>query len=163
MTTLCCLIWDSPNLEGQVPVFISARERVVKLSPGYMIYWNSSAVALRVVGGDEMGTHCPGVCLAHPVPGGYEYRDQALQVGGVSDETVKYGYGSCATLSSEWLQCKVQIRPLVREGALHEEAVSCQTTENLKSKWTSRVLQSLSKYYSKRLFVRHSIHTLSPW
>jgi hypothetical protein len=27
------------------------------------------------------------------VPEGYEYGDLALQVGGVSDETVKYGYG----------------------------------------------------------------------
>jgi hypothetical protein len=28
-----------------------------------------------------------------PVPGGYKYGDLALQVGGVSDETVKYGHG----------------------------------------------------------------------
>jgi hypothetical protein len=28
-----CLIWDSPNLEGQVPVFISPRNRVVQLYP----------------------------------------------------------------------------------------------------------------------------------
>jgi hypothetical protein len=28
-----CLIWDSPNLEGQVPVFISPRNRVTKLKP----------------------------------------------------------------------------------------------------------------------------------
>jgi hypothetical protein len=27
----CCLIWDSPNLEGQVPVFISSRNRVAQL------------------------------------------------------------------------------------------------------------------------------------
>jgi hypothetical protein len=27
------------------------------------------------------------------VSGGYKYRNLALQVGGVSDETVKYGYG----------------------------------------------------------------------
>jgi hypothetical protein len=26
-----CLIWDSPNLEGQVPVFISPRNRVAQL------------------------------------------------------------------------------------------------------------------------------------
>jgi hypothetical protein len=26
-------------------------------------------------------------------PGGYKYGNLALQVGGVSDETVKYGYG----------------------------------------------------------------------
>jgi hypothetical protein len=28
-----CLIWDSPNLEGQVPVFISPRNRVAQLYP----------------------------------------------------------------------------------------------------------------------------------
>jgi hypothetical protein len=35
----------------------------------------------------------PGVKLSHPVPGGYKYGNLALQVWGVSDETVKYGYG----------------------------------------------------------------------
>jgi hypothetical protein len=29
--------------------------------------------------------------LGYAVPGGYKYGDLALQVGGVSDETVKYG------------------------------------------------------------------------
>jgi hypothetical protein len=28
-----CLIWDSPNLEGQVPVFISPRNRVAQIYP----------------------------------------------------------------------------------------------------------------------------------
>jgi hypothetical protein len=28
-----CLIWDSPNLEGQVPVFISPRNKVAQLYP----------------------------------------------------------------------------------------------------------------------------------
>jgi hypothetical protein len=46
---------------------------------------NTSTVALRVVGGDEKGTQCRGVKLGHPVPGGYKYRDLALQVGGVSN------------------------------------------------------------------------------
>jgi hypothetical protein len=36
---------------------------------------------------------------------------------GVSDVSVKYGYGSCATRTSEWLHCKLQIRPLIRECA----------------------------------------------
>jgi hypothetical protein len=31
--------------------------------------------------------------LGHPVPGGYKYGNLALQVEGVSDETVKYGFG----------------------------------------------------------------------
>jgi hypothetical protein len=32
-TIFYCLIWDSPNLEGQVPVFISPRNRVAQLHP----------------------------------------------------------------------------------------------------------------------------------
>jgi hypothetical protein len=37
------------------------------------------------------------VTSGHPVPGGYKYENLALQVGGVSDETLKYGYGFIAT------------------------------------------------------------------
>jgi hypothetical protein len=37
-------------------------------------------VVLRVVRGDKKRTQCPGVQLCHPVPGGYKYRDLALQV-----------------------------------------------------------------------------------
>jgi hypothetical protein len=33
MTIFYCLIWDSPNLESQVPVFISPRNKVVQLYP----------------------------------------------------------------------------------------------------------------------------------
>jgi hypothetical protein len=33
MTIFYCLIWDSPNLEGQVPVFISPRNRMAQLYP----------------------------------------------------------------------------------------------------------------------------------
>jgi hypothetical protein len=32
-TIFYCLIWNSPNLEGQVPVFISSRNRVAQLYP----------------------------------------------------------------------------------------------------------------------------------
>jgi hypothetical protein len=39
--------------------------------------------------------------LGHPVPGGYKYRDLALQVGGVSDETVKYDREFCGTSTQE--------------------------------------------------------------
>jgi hypothetical protein len=35
--------------------------------------------------------------MDHPVPGGYKYGNLALQVGGVSDETIKYNFGFCAT------------------------------------------------------------------
>jgi hypothetical protein len=32
-TIFYCLIWDSPNLDGQVPIFISPRNRVAQLYP----------------------------------------------------------------------------------------------------------------------------------
>jgi hypothetical protein len=35
--------------------------------------------------------------LTHSLTQGHKYRDLALQVGEVSDETVMYGYGLCAT------------------------------------------------------------------
>jgi hypothetical protein len=58
--------------------------------------------------------------------GGYEYGDLALQVWGVSDETVKYGYGFCTTRTNELLHCKLQTRPLLREGrgAQHQDELA---------------------------------------
>jgi hypothetical protein len=53
---------------------------------------DTSTVALRVVRGDKKRTQCPGV---------YKYGDLALQVGGVSDETVKYGREFCGTSVQE--------------------------------------------------------------
>jgi hypothetical protein len=40
--------------------------------------------------------------LGHPAPGGYKYGDLALEVGGVSDETVKYGCEFCRTSTLLW-------------------------------------------------------------
>jgi hypothetical protein len=40
---------------------------------------NTSTIALRVVGGEEKGTQCPGMQLVHLVPGGYKYGDLAFQ------------------------------------------------------------------------------------
>jgi hypothetical protein len=39
--------------------------------------------------------------MGHPVPEGYKYGNLALQVGGVSDETVKYGREFCGTSTQE--------------------------------------------------------------
>jgi hypothetical protein len=39
--------------------------------------------------------------VVKPVPGEYKYGNLAFQVVGVSDETVKYGYGFCATRTIE--------------------------------------------------------------
>jgi hypothetical protein len=50
-----------------------------------------------------------------------------------SQMRVIYGYRSFPTLTSEWCALQIQTRPLVREGALHQEASTCQTKEHVKS------------------------------
>jgi hypothetical protein len=64
--------------------------------------------------------------LDNPVHGGYGWGDLALQVGGVSDETVLHGYGFCVTLTSAWLHCKLLSRSLVREGTPKKKESNCQ-------------------------------------
>jgi hypothetical protein len=77
--------------------------------------------ALRVVGGDEEETQCPGVQLGHPVPAGYNYADVALHVGGVSN--LRH-YNMIMRPNSSY---KLHTRALVREGALHEQTHNCVT------------------------------------
>jgi hypothetical protein len=63
-----------------------------------------------------------------PCSWGYKYRDLALQVGGVSDETIKYGLnyeGLGPEIDSELY--KLQTRPLVRQGAPQPEDRKCPT------------------------------------
>jgi hypothetical protein len=59
---------------------------------------NTSTVALRVVRGDKREPSARGYNWATLFLGGYKYRDLALQVGGVSDETVKCGREFCKVL-----------------------------------------------------------------
>jgi hypothetical protein len=61
--------------------------------------WNTSTVVPASRTRLQKGNPVPEV--VNPVPVGYKYGDLALQVGGVSDETVKFGYGFYATLTSE--------------------------------------------------------------
>jgi hypothetical protein len=49
-----------------------------------------------------------------------------------ADGTVKYNYGFCASRTIEWLHCKLQTRPLVREGAPQKQA---------RNFWTATFLQ----------------------
>jgi hypothetical protein len=56
--------------------------RWVRIPP--QLAWESYEATKR-------GTQCPREYLGHPVSGGYKYGTLALQVGGVSEETVKYG------------------------------------------------------------------------
>jgi hypothetical protein len=47
VTLLYCLIWDSPKLEGRVPVFIPPRYRVAQLCPGHWVPFTSSLTTRR--------------------------------------------------------------------------------------------------------------------
>jgi hypothetical protein len=44
---------------------------------------------------------CAAIIIHNPVPGGYKYGDLSFQVGGVSDETAKYGREFCRTSTYE--------------------------------------------------------------
>jgi hypothetical protein len=50
----------------------------------------------------------------------------------VSDETVRYGYESSATLTTDRLHYKLQTSPLVREGPQNEEQINFPVKERKK-------------------------------
>jgi hypothetical protein len=54
VTVYCCLIGDSPNLEGHVLVFISPRNRVVQLHPRAMGSLVVSSYDTQGYGGDTL-------------------------------------------------------------------------------------------------------------
>jgi hypothetical protein len=63
-----------------------------------------------------------------PVPGGYKYGNLALQVGGVSDETVKYGHGFCETRPSS--DYNANYRPILSsERVPHRDKTATFTQE----------------------------------
>jgi hypothetical protein len=66
---------------------------------GGLEYLHRSAASRK----NKKGIQCPWLQLGHPVPGGYKYGDLALQVGGVSNETVKYGLEFCGPSTQESL------------------------------------------------------------
>jgi hypothetical protein len=74
----------------------------------------------RVVRGDVKGTKCPGVNWATLFLGDINTGTWPYRLG-ESDETVKYGYGFWPTWTIEWLHCKLQTRPLVKEGAQQKQ------------------------------------------
>jgi hypothetical protein len=64
---------------------------------------NTSAVALRVVGGDEKGTHCLGVKPGHPVVGEYKFGDLPSRLGDCRIWDSKMDHESRWTRTREWL------------------------------------------------------------
>jgi hypothetical protein len=76
-------------------------------------------------------TQCPVEWVIHTVRGVHKYCDLALQVGGVSNETLIYSYGFSRPMNS--VHCKIQTCLLIREDTIHGKENKCQTTENLTS------------------------------
>jgi hypothetical protein len=76
-----------------------------------------------------------------------KYGGLALQVGGVSDETVKYDREFCGTSAQEWLlwqgpeatYSNLQNRPLVREGATKLQTRNCLKEISRRKKKRSQV------------------------
>jgi hypothetical protein len=73
-----------------------------------------------------------------------KYGDLALQVGGASDETVKYGLSSvglqpksdCSGKAQKQLFSNLQTRPLVREGATKLQTRNCLKISRRKKNWS---------------------------
>jgi hypothetical protein len=63
-----CLIWDSPNLEGQVPVFISSRNRVAQyprtLGSFFVASYDSQGSGGGILTRLHTGSPFDGVCLS---------------------------------------------------------------------------------------------------
>jgi hypothetical protein len=60
VTILYCLISDSPNLEGQVPVFVSLRNRVTQLCPRALGSLYVASYDLQCYGGGILTLPLPG-------------------------------------------------------------------------------------------------------
>jgi hypothetical protein len=60
---LYCLIWDSPNLEGQVPVFVSLMNRVARLYPWALVPFLSPLTTRRDCGGGILTCLHTGLCV----------------------------------------------------------------------------------------------------
>jgi hypothetical protein len=111
-----------------------------QLTVGHMITTLTLAIFQPPCGGESEYLHHNPVSRkrwqkGYPVPGGitvaggYKYGDLGLQVGEVVNETVKYGYGSCLTWTTELFQCELRTCPLAREGTLHKEGCNCRHKE----------------------------------
>jgi hypothetical protein len=78
--------------------------------------------------------------LRHPVLEGYKYEDLALQVGGVSSETMTYDHEFFGTWSRVTVLARLrsnctsqlQIHPFISEGAPYQETHNFQTVKEEK-------------------------------
>jgi hypothetical protein len=80
----------------------------------------------------QKGNPVPGVYLGHPVPRGCKYGDLALQVGGVSNETVKYGLSSAGLRPKS--DCSGKAHQSSRQRGRYKITNPQPPTENFKEK-----------------------------
>jgi hypothetical protein len=105
--------------------------------------------------------------LDHPVPQWYIYGDLALQVGGVSDETANCGNGFYATRTIEWLHCKLQTHPLIKEGTPQKQDRKFQTAtyrqEVISGRKSQRVLDTKTYWLTISRTVTSNFEWVVEW
>jgi hypothetical protein len=79
-TIIYCLIWDPSNLEGQVPVFISPRNRVPVIPPGIGFPFVASYDSQGYRGGIQTRLHTGGTNLESQVPLFISRRNRVAQI-----------------------------------------------------------------------------------
>jgi hypothetical protein len=109
--------------------------------------------------------------LGHAVPGGYKYRDLALQVGGVSNEIVKYGREFCGTLKQRVTalarprsNCTVKYKPVLSsERALqnNKHATVLKEISRRKENWSRVPDGRLTPRQTGRLTVARKLTSTS--
>jgi hypothetical protein len=110
------------QLDQGFPIFLGPRVNA-EFVPKFHVALHASHAALQMVALEI--SHCTNVTS--------KYGDLALQVGGVSDETVKYGLSSaglrpksdCSGKAQEQLYSNFQTCPLVREGTTKLQTRNC--------------------------------------
>jgi hypothetical protein len=124
---------------------------------------NTSTVSLRVIGGDEKRTQCPGVQLDHLFLGDINTGSWASGWASLESETGIYGHESRGTRTWEWLRWRGpaaivnDTRILSSERMLHEVYNrKCSLGKKLlvvspngfvaKTKWLAANLQSWSNF-----------------
>jgi hypothetical protein len=105
-----CLIWDSPNLEGQVPVFISPRNRVAQIYPRALCSLSVASYDSRGLRWRYSNPPPHGVCVLGAGTVALPYGDVAFRSPTSSKATVFIlGYGGTRKHLTGYVKFKTNI------------------------------------------------------
>jgi hypothetical protein len=143
-------------------VFLGPRANA-ELVPKFHVAQHTSHAALPMVALEI--SHCTNMTS--------QYGDLVLQVGGVSDETVKYAVSSaglrpksdCSGKAQKQLYSKLQTCPLLREGATKLQTRNClKEISRRKKNWSQVPDACLTPGQTGRLIVGHKLRaTATEW